>query len=84
MKKYTKKDNNASIYVDKNYGPGFGNGCDILIGYPEKNKGQDSNSNYLTNHELTNGEKIVNLKEIALARKGRFHYNTVNGSEYGR
>ena len=64
IKKYTKKDNNTSIFVDKNYGPGFGQGCDILIGYPENNKGQGTNSNYLTNHELTNGEKIFNLKEI--------------------
>lgn len=64
MKKYTKKENNTSIYVDKNYGPGFGQGCDILIGYPENNKGEGTNSNYLTNHELTNGEKSFYLKEF--------------------
>ena len=32
MKKYTKKNNYSSIYVDKNQGPCFGYGCDLLIG----------------------------------------------------
>ena len=64
MKKYSKIKKGRTIYVNKIYGPGFGNGCDILIGYPEINKGEGTNSNYLTNHELTNGEKSFDLKEV--------------------
>ena len=62
--KYNKKNDKTSIFVDKNYGPGFGSGCDILLGYPAKNQGEGSNSNYLINHELTNGEKNFYLKEV--------------------
>ena len=64
LKLFAKKNDGTSIFVDKKYGPGFGSGCDILIGYPEANKGEGTNSNYLTNHDLTNGEKTFDLKEF--------------------
>ena len=66
MKKYQKFKNGRSIYVDKSYGPGFGEGCDLLLGYPHSNEGEGTNSNYLKNHELTNGEKSFILKEVEI------------------
>ena len=64
MKKYEKIHEGRSLFVDKNYGPGFGEGCDLLLGYPSENEGEGTNSNYLKNHELTNGEKNFILKEV--------------------
>jgi len=64
MKKYPKIREGRSIFVDKNYGPGFGEGCDLLLGYPRENEGEGTNSNYLKAHELTNGEKNFILKKV--------------------
>ena len=64
MKKYSKKNNNWSIYVDKNFGPCFGYAINLGFGEKEMNKGFSYNGTFLTNYELTNGDYNFTYKEI--------------------
>ena len=65
MKKYTKIQNNRSIYVTKSYGPMFGSGTDLYIN-KNMNTGNLSNGTFLKNLELANGESSFNVREIEI------------------
>ena len=64
LKKFTKIKNGKSLSVYYDYGAIFGED-DLVLGKTNIiNKGWTSDGLYLTNHELTNGEKNFNCKEV--------------------
>ena len=63
MIKFTKYKNGHSIFLDKDYGPCFGSGCDLGIN-PDMNTGWIGNYIYLRKLELTDGESTFIVNEI--------------------
>ena len=63
MIKFTKYQDDRSIYLYTYNGPCFGSGSDLGIN-PDMNTGWSSNGNYLRKLELTDGEEKFVMTEI--------------------